>query len=99
MDARKEVLLQGELLRKYHEQYMDKPMASDLEQQSFYKEAFRQQMEALKGELRKETSDGEALKARNRELETMNMKHEETINDLKRQSKKLCVSSLGRSRF
>lgn len=44
IESRKEVLLLGELLRKYREK-MDKPVASDKEHHNLYKEAFRQQME------------------------------------------------------
>ena len=51
VEARKQILLQGELLKKYNEKYMDKPVASDEEKKNLYKEAFRQQMEAMKGEL------------------------------------------------
>jgi hypothetical protein len=46
IEARKEVLLQGELLRKYREK-LDKPVASALEHANLYKEAFRQQMEGI----------------------------------------------------
>ena len=38
------------------------------------------------------TSEVEALKARNKELEDIQMRQEDTINALKRQSKKICVS-------
>ena len=60
-ESRKEVILQGELLRKYHERFMSKPVASEQEQKSLYKQAFKHQVEALKGELTMKSSEVEAL--------------------------------------
>ena len=67
-------------------------MASEGEDRSLYKEAFRQQMEAIKGELHSKSTEVESLKARNKELEDVQMRQEDTINALKRQNKKVCVS-------
>ena len=64
-ESRKEVILQGELLRKYHERFMGKPVASEQEQKSLYKQAFKHQVEALKGELTMKSSEVEALVSTN----------------------------------
>ena len=69
-------------------------MASEGEERSLYKEAFRQQIEAIKGELHSKSSEAESLKARNKELEDIQMRQEDTINALKRQNKKVCVRFL-----
>ena len=69
-------------------------MASEGENRSLYKEAFRQQIEAIKGELHSKSSEVESLKARNKELEDIQMRQEDTINALKRQNKKVCVRLL-----
>merc|ERR1711977_176584 len=69
---------------------IDKPVASEGENRSLYKEAFRQQIEAIKGEVHSKSSEVESLKARNKELEDIQMRQEDTINALKRQNKKVC---------
>ena len=45
VEARKEIVLQGELLRKYREKFLDKPLATSQEQESLYRENFQQQLE------------------------------------------------------
>ena len=45
VEARKEIVLQGELLRKYREKFLDKPLATAQEKESLYKENFEKQME------------------------------------------------------
>ena len=47
VEARKEIVLQGELLRKYREKYLDKPLASAQEKESMYRENFYQQIEGM----------------------------------------------------
>ena len=68
-ESRKEVILQGELLRKYHERFMSKPVASEQEQKSLYKQAFKHQVEALKGELTMKSSEVEALVSNRRRIQ------------------------------
>ena len=67
-ESRKEVILQGELLRKYHERFMSKPVASEQEHKSLYKQAFKHQVEALKGELTMKSSEVEALVSNRRRI-------------------------------
>ena len=45
VEARKEIVLLGELLRKYREKYLDKPLATAQEKESLYRENFYQQIE------------------------------------------------------
>ena len=45
VEARKEIVLQGELLRKYREKYQYNPLASAQEKESMYRENFYQQIE------------------------------------------------------
>ena len=45
VEARKEIVLQGELIRKYREKYLDKPLATSQEKESLYRENFNKQME------------------------------------------------------
>lgn len=91
VDARKEILLQGELLRKYREKFLDKPLASRQEQKSLVKETYKHQMNALRAEMTTKASEVEALKARNLELEESHMRQDDAINAMKRQTKKICV--------
>merc|ERR1712062_534306 len=90
VDARKEILLQGELLRKYREKFLDKPLASRHEQKSLVKETYKHQMNALRSEMTTKASEVEALKARNLELEESHMRQDDAINAMKRQTKKIC---------
>ena len=94
VDARKEILLQGELLRKYREKFLDKPLASRHEQKSLVKETYKHQMNALRSEMTTKASEVEALKARNLELEESHMRQDDAINAMKRQTKKICVRPL-----
>ena len=93
VDARREILLQGELLRKYREKFLDKPLASTQEQKTLVKETYKHQMNALRNEMTTKASEMEALKARNLELEETHMRQDDAINAMKRQTKKICVSS------
>ena len=93
VDARKEILLQGELLRKYREKFLDKPLASNQEQETLVRETYRHQMEALRTEMTSRASEAEALKARNLELEESHLRQDDAINAMKRQTKKICVST------
>ena len=90
VEARKEIVLQGELLRKYREKYLDKPLASAQEKESMYRENFHQQMEAVKSELLSKSTEADALKSRNLELEECQLRQEDAINAMKRQTKKIC---------
>lgn len=45
IEARKEVVLLGELVRKYREKFMDKPVATEQERESLYRETYHQQIE------------------------------------------------------
>ena len=99
VDARKEILLQGELLRKYREKFLDKPLASNQEQETLVRETYRHQMEALRTEMTSRASEAEALKARNLELEESHLRQDDAINAMKRQTKKICVSSYINSFF
>ena len=47
VEARKEIVLQGELLRKYREKYQYNPLASAQEKESMYRENFYQQIEGI----------------------------------------------------
>ena len=94
VDARKEILLQGELLRKYREKYQDKPLATNQEKDTLVRETYRHQMEALRTEMTSRASEAEALKARNLELEESHLRQDDAINAMKRQTKKICVSIL-----
>ena len=47
VEARKEIVLLGELLRKYREKYLDKPLATAQEKESLYRENFYQQIEGI----------------------------------------------------
>ena len=45
VEARKEIVLQGELLRKYREKYLDKPLATTQEKESLYRENFYKEID------------------------------------------------------
>jgi hypothetical protein len=82
----------GELLRKYREKYLDKPLATAQEKESLYRENFYQQIESVKNELLSKSTEAEAFKSRNMELEECQLRQEDAINAMKRQTKKFCVS-------
>ena len=82
----------GELLRKYREKYLDKPLATAQEKESLYRENFYQQIESVKNELLSKSTEAEAFKSRNMELEECQLRQEDAINAMKRQTKKICVS-------
>ena len=88
----KEVHVLGELLRKYREKYLDKPLATAQEKESLYRENFYQQIESVKNELLSKSTEAEAFKSRNMELEECQLRQEDAINAMKRQTKKICVS-------
>ena len=92
VEARKEIVLLGELLRKYREKYLDKPLATAQEKESLYRENFYQQIESVKNELLSKSTEAEAFKSRNMELEECQLRQEDAINAMKRQTKKICVS-------
>ena len=85
-------ILLGELLRKYREKYLDKPLATAQEKESLYRENFYQQIESVKNELLSKSTEAEAFKSRNMELEECQLRQEDAINAMKRQTKKICVS-------
>merc|ERR1739848_643353 len=88
VEARKEIVLLGELLRKYREKCLDKPLATTQEKESLYRENFYQQIEAVKNELLSKSAEAE--KSRNMELEECQLRQEDAINVMKRQTKKIC---------
>merc|ERR1712025_1185453 len=81
---------QGELLRKYREKYQYNPLASAQEKESLYRENFYQQIEAVKNELLSKSTEAEAFKSRNMELEECQLRQDDAINAMKRQTKKIC---------
>lgn len=88
IELRKEVLLQGELVRKYREKLI-LPLASPREHESHYREAYKHQVETMRMEMRARGSEIEALKAKVNDLDQTVLKKEHTVAEQKRLLQKI----------
>ena len=85
IELRKEVLLLGEMLRKYREQ-SKAPKIIDHERDRMIKQAFENQLSTIQSTLISRTNEMEVLKGKNQELQDLLSKKDQVVQE----QKKLC---------